>query len=118
MLASTVAAVDASHAEPVRLSFLKGGQVDTTRAAVDIDAVLKVADGKETNIAGGFASSWRTRLAAGKSQLFIDRAAYMGPMPRQGDRVRALSRSSKPWFEVLHVDDRGNLRLVLELGEI
>ena len=54
---------------------------------------------------------------AGKGELHIDRATYTGPPVRPGDAVQALSRPGRPWFEVLRVDDRGETRLVLELGE-
>ncbi|MFC5039201.1 hypothetical protein [Tianweitania sediminis] len=104
--------------EIVRLSFLKSGQVDATRPAIEIEAILRVGGGEETNVSGGYASTWRTQLAAGKAELHIDAATYQGPTIKTGDRVRALSRVHKPWFEVLRVDDRGETRLVLELGEV
>lgn len=112
------AGVDKMFAEPVRLSFLKNGTVDPSRVAVEIEAVLRVGGGEQTNIAGGSGSTWRTQLAAGKAELHINRATYAGPQPKAGDRVRALSRHGQPWFECLRVDDRGEVRLVLELGEI
>lgn len=111
-------AVDKVFAEPVRLSFLRKGVVDPARAAVDIDAVLRVGGGSDTNMSGGYAQSWRTQLASGKAELHINRAAYAGPKLVAGDRVQASSRPGEPWFEVLRVDDRGETRLVLELGEI
>lgn len=113
-----LAAVDKAFAEPVRFSFMREGQVDPSRAPIEIKAPLRVGGGKETNIAGGFAQDWRSRLAAGKAELSIDADAYTGPAIKKGDKVRALSRRSQPWFEVLRVDDRGENRLVLELGEV
>ncbi|WEK06859.1 MAG: hypothetical protein P0Y65_20685 [Candidatus Devosia phytovorans] len=113
----SAAIVDQQFAEPVKLSFLKGGAVDQARPAVEIDAPLRVGGGKETNADGGVGRSWRTQLAAGKAELHIDRATYVGPSIKSGDAVQALSRPGQPWFEVLRVDDRGETRLVLELGE-
>jgi hypothetical protein len=115
--ARTVAGVDTAFSEIVRLSFLKNGTVDPSRSAVDVHAVLRVGGGKETNVAGGSASSWRTKLAAGKAELHIDRRTYPDLPVRTGDAIRAMSRLGKPWFDVLRVDDRGDGRLVLELGE-
>ncbi|WP_172123215.1 hypothetical protein [Devosia sp. 919] len=112
-----LAGVDKAFAEPVRLSFLKKGVVDPARPPVDIEAVLRVGGGNETNIAGGWAASWRTQLAAGKAELHINAANYAGPAIRTGDRVKALSRKAEPWFNVERVDDRGEARLVLELSE-
>ena len=112
-----VAAVDKAFAEPVKLSFMKKGRVDPDRAAVQIDAVLRVGGGKETNISGGRGTSWRTKLAAGKAELHIDRVTNPELIVTPGDAVQALSRPGEPWFEVSRVDDRGDNRLVLELSE-
>jgi len=112
-----VAAVDKAFAEPVKLSFLKDGRVDPDRAAVEIEAVLRVGGGKETSVSGGRGSSWRTKLAAGKAELHIDRVTYPALKIFAGDAVKALSRPGEPWFEVSRVDDRGDNRLVLELSE-
>ncbi len=112
-----LAAVDHVFAEPVKLSFIKNGAVDPDRDAVEVEAPLRVGGGKESAADGGIGRSWRTKLAAGKGELHIDRATYTGPPVRPGDAVQALSRPGRPWFEVLRVDDRGETRLVLELGE-
>ena len=113
-----LAATDKAFAEPVRLTFLKDGALDPNRPSLEIEAVLRVGGGDENNMAGGYAQSWRTQLAAGKSELHINKATYTGPAIDPGDRVRALSRSGHPLFEVLRVDDRGESRLVLALGEV
>lgn len=112
-----LATVDSVFAEPVRLKFNRGGVVDPSRTAVDIEAVLRVGGGKETNATGGYAQSWRARINAQRGELHIDRARYPGIVARVGDEVKALSRPGEPWFEVLAVDDRGETRLVLQLGE-
>jgi hypothetical protein len=115
----SIAAVDAVFAEPVKLSFLgEDGEADPGRPSVQIDAVLRVGGGKESSMAPGTSRAWRSKLAAGKAELHIDRSRYDGPPLVSGDRARALSRHGQPWFEVLRVDDRGDTRLVLELGEI
>ncbi|HEV7293094.1 MAG TPA: hypothetical protein VGN79_12315 [Devosia sp.] len=115
-----LAGVDKTFAEPVLLSFLnsQSGEQDSARTAIQIDAVLRVGGGDESNMAGGYAQSWRTQLAAGKAELHINAALYEGPAIRSGDRVRALSRRGQPWFNVERVDDRGETRLVLELSEV
>ncbi|PZP69063.1 MAG: hypothetical protein DI604_18565 [Delftia acidovorans] len=112
-----LAGVDQKFAEPVRLSFLKNEATDPDRQQVVIEAVLRVGEGKTTSVGFGSASSWRTRIVAGKAQLHIDRTTYTGPQPRQGDKVRALSRHGEPLFEVASVDDRSHTRLVLNLNE-
>lgn len=113
-----VASVDARFAEPVRLSFLVKGKVDPTRPAREIKAPLRVGGGDSSNMTGGFAAEWRTRLASGKAELHIDPRLYPDLAIRAGDRVRAMSRPGQPWWEVLRIDDRGESRLVLELGEV
>lgn len=112
-----VAAVDARLAEPVQIFFLKEGAADPERANLVVSGVLRVGGGQNTNLPGGQAKSWRTRLVAGRAELHIDPRAYAGSPIRRGDKVRALDRAGQPFFEVLHVDDRGHTRLVLELGE-
>ena len=115
----TIAAVDTVFAEPVKLSFLtKDGEPDTAREPVQIEAVLRVGGGKESSAASGSSRAWRSKVAAGRAELHIDASRYTGPISKLGDRVRALARRGQPWFEVLRVDDRGDNRLVLELGEI
>lgn len=112
-----LAGVDHVFAEPVRLSFFKSGALDPSRPAIEIEAVLRVGEGKTTSVAGSRDVGWRSRIVADKAQLHIDRAAYTGPQPQQGDKVRALSRHGQPWFEVADVDDRSHTRLVLNLNE-
>ena len=112
-----VAGADKAFAEPIKVSCLRGGMVDPDRPPIEIEAVLRVGGGNATNMAGGFAQSWRTQLAAGKSELHIDQGKYPNLTLRYGDAIRALSRPGQPWFEVTRVDDRGENRLVLELGE-
>src|SRR5690242_10158402 len=97
----TLAAVDQVFAEPVRLSFLKDGDVDQDRPMVEIEAVLRVGGGKETMVSGGRDRDWRTKIQAGRAELHIDRAKYPEIVARQGDKVKALSRPGEPWFEVL-----------------
>lgn len=111
-------AVDDKFAEPVRLSFMRAGKTDPERAAVTIDAPLRGGEGKNTNAAVSGASSWRSRIMAGKAELHINRTLYTGPQPQTGDRVRALSRKGEPVYEVSGVDDRGYTRLVLQLTEL
>lgn len=112
-----LAQVDNTFAEPVRLSFMKGGVLDPDRPAVEIEAMLRVGNGKETSAAGSMVQSWQTRLAAQGGELHIDRARYPGLVFRKGDKVKALARPGEPWFEVLTADDRGATRLVVQLGE-
>lgn len=109
-------AVDRVFAEPVLLSFLHENEIDPARRAVEIEAVLRVGGGKQTSIGGGRGETWRTQLATEKAELHIDRARYSGPLPKKGDRLCARSRPGEPWFEVLRVDDRSHVRLILELG--
>lgn len=113
-----LAGVDDVFAEPVLLKFNKGGTSDPSRPSIEIEAILRVGDGKESSASGNTTSAvWRTRITAGRSELHIDRAKYPDLKFDDGDEVRALSRIGEPWFEVLGVDDRGMTRLVLQLGE-
>lgn len=112
-----LAGVDDVFAEPVLLKFNKGGTTDPVRPSAEIEAILRVGGGKETSVGGGASRAWRTRIAAQRAELHIDRAKYPNIKAKPGDEVRALSRIGEPWFEVLAVDDRSMTRLVLQLGE-
>lgn len=112
-----MAQVDHVFAEPVGLKFNKNKRADPDRPAVVIEAVLRVGGGKETNFSGGLAKSWRTRITAQHAELHINRTANPDLVVKTGDEVRALARPGQPWFEVLAIDDRGETRLVLQLGE-
>lgn len=113
-----LAQVDRTFAEPVRLSFMKGGSVDPARPMVEIEAILRVDHGKESSPAGSMVQSWESRISAQRGELRIDRAAYPDLVLRRGDKIKALARPGEPWFEVLSVDDRGATRLVVALGEV
>lgn len=114
-----LAAVDRVHAEPVLFVARqgKGGAKDMDRFSGEIEAILRVGEGKETAVAGGRDRSWRTRITAQRGELHIDRVVHPNIAARPGDEVRSLSRIGEPWFEVLAVDDRSMTRLVLQLGE-
>lgn len=112
------AEVDAVFAERVRISFLDGGVVDPQRAAIEIDAPLRVGKVEIGDISGGRTSDWSTRMAGADGVLSIAWATYGGPPIRVGDRVKALARSGEPWFEVTAIDDRNASRLIVLLGSV
>lgn len=113
----TVAGVDHVFAEPVKLSFLSKGEVDLARTSIEIEAILRIGGERETSVSGEFRSKSSVKVSAAPAQLFIDASTYAGPVIRVGDAVRALARNGQPWFEVLHVSDRGETRIILSLGE-
>lgn len=107
--------IGVTFGEEVRLSFLKNGVADPGRPLVDIRAVLHTG-GDDSN-AIGVGEQFRTRLAAGEAELFIDRSIYEGSMPKAGDRVRGNDRAGTPWWEVSKVSDRYSNLLVLSLTQ-
>lgn len=112
-----LADVDKLMAEPVRLTFFDEKRLDPFRHQIEIEAVLRTGGGTLSSLEANRSQAWRGRISAQKAELHINRRTYAGPTIRQGDIVRALSRQGEPRFQVLHVDDRGHARLVLELGE-
>ncbi len=113
MLASTAKAVDASHAEEIRISFMSGGILDVARPAVVIRAVLQSVRKDDVTPPAGM----RTAVGATRTKLFIERSGYDGPMLVVGDSVRAIERRGKPAYEVAWVDDNNATRLIVELNE-
>lgn len=113
-----LAVTDHVFAEPVRLHPMEKGAVDPDRVVVEIEAVLRAGGGKETLVSGlRTDKAWRSKIQAQRSELHIDRARYPDLVCRRGDKVRGVARPGEPWFEVLGIDDRGETRLVLQLGE-
>lgn len=107
--------VGKAFAELVRLSFMKNGTADPDRPAVSIKATLHTGGDDSNGVGAG--EAWRTRLSAGQAELFIDRANYTGPMPRKGDKVRAMARDGEPVWEVSGVSDRYSNLIVVSLGQ-
>lgn len=113
-----LAVTDHVFAEPVRLHPMKKGVVDPDRPAVEIEAILRVGGGKETLVSGlRTDKAWRSKIQAQRAELHIDRAKFPNLICRREDKVRGLARDGQPWFEVLGVDERGETRLILQLGE-
>ncbi|WP_024899515.1 hypothetical protein [Brucella rhizosphaerae] len=103
-----------SYGESVRLSFMKGQVADPAQPMIDINAVLHV--GGDDSRAPGPTGTYRSRLSLGEAELFLDRSTYSGPVPKEGDKIRANDRDGKPWFEVAAVSDRYSNLIVLKLG--
>lgn len=109
--------VGSTFGESVRLSFLKKGVVDPDREALTVSALLHV-EGDDPSTPGGRGSGkFAMQLSAGEAALFIDRSVYLGPAAAQGDRVQALDRAGKPWFEVAYVSDRHTNLIILTLTQ-
>lgn len=112
------AAVDRATArafgENVRISFLHGGAVDPTRAAVVTRAVLHVIGADPVRTGPG--DTFRSRVATHTAELLLDRSTYAGPIPIRGDKVQAVDRAGQPWFEVASVSDRFTNIIAVSLG--
>ena len=109
--------VDRVMAEKVELFFHKNGAVDPARDKTEATAVLRTGHSAANNMTGGKNRQWKSKVAATGGTLGINRSVYTGPLPVKGDRIRAVERLGKPFFEVLFVDDRSHTRLVLILGD-
>ncbi|MCO5734124.1 hypothetical protein [Rhizobium sp. SSA_523] len=109
--------LDQRFAERVRHLPMAKSEPDDSRESVEFSAILRVGGGQETNLGSRSGSAWRTSLAAGKAELHVDHRAWPQVKATAGDLIVALERVGEPMFEVLRVDDRGETRLVLELGE-
>lgn len=116
-----VNAVDHIFAEQIRYFPLKRGATDPARAVEPFQAVLRTGSGEI--VPAGAGRSWDAQIAPGKARLTIDRNQVMPDgeplnlVARTGDKLRALERDGQPWWEVAHVDDRDDTRLVLHLTE-
>lgn len=112
-----MASADQRFAELLRHLPMRDAEPDDGRQVVEFSAVLRVGGGTESKLGGRSGSVWRTSIAAGKAELHIDPVANPLLKVIVGDLFVALTRVGEPMFEVLRVDDRGETRLVVDLGE-
>lgn len=105
---------DRLFGEPVRLSFLKGGEEDPGRPMAELQAQLHLP-GEGDVVPSRSNSSFTTHLVGGTGLLIIQKAAFTGEL-RQGDKVRADARDGQPWFEILTVDDKGPGQIVAQIS--
>ena len=109
--------VDATFGETVAFHPKANGTDDPDRDASEIVAVLCTGERGDA-IGGERRKTIRVGVNASGGSLRIDRTAYPDLVVRQDDRIRAIERAGQPWFDVLSVDDRSHLRLILELGDV
>lgn len=105
---------DRLFGEPVRLSFLKGGQEDPARPMVELRAQLHLP-GESDVLPARSNSSFTTHLVGGTGLLIIQKAAFEGEL-RQGDKVRADAREGQPWLDILTVDAKGPSQIVAQIS--
>ena len=110
-------AVDDIWAETLRHLPLSDGQEDLTREKVEFIAVVRTGDRETEKTSFGRGNNARSGIAAAGGHMRIDRSVYPDLKVRKGDKFLALDRSGEPAFEVLLVDDRSHLRLIIELGD-
>lgn len=103
--------------ESVRISFYRNGEPDQSRPVVDTRGLLHVGSDDSAQIGERRGDAFRSRLAAGEAELFLDRATYSGHIPRRGDQVRANDRVGQPWFEVSMVGDHDTNLIVVSLTQ-
>lgn len=61
-------------------------------------------------------SSFSTQIVSGVGLLIIQKADFGNGRLLTGDKVRALDRDGKPWFEILSVDSKGTDRIVAQIS--
>lgn len=110
-------AVDNVFSERLEVRFWKDGREDPDRPTLEILAPLRTHDEQTSNLAGGKGRDWKTDIRAGGARMKIDRAIYPDLLLLGGEEVVALDRDGEPAFEVLSVDARSHLRLIVELGD-
>lgn len=111
--------VGRSFSEVVQLSFMKNGRVDSTRSAVEIKAILHVDAEASGQIGAGVAGGkiMHVSNAAAPARLIINRGDYDGPELKVGDKLQALNRAGRPWFEVAFVDVRASGQIKARLNQ-
>jgi hypothetical protein len=110
-------AVDDVWGETLRHLPLSAGQEDRTREKVEFTAVVRTGDRETEQMNFGRGNNARSGIAAAGGHLRIDRSVHPDIQVRKGDKFVALERAGEPAFEVLLVDDRSHLRLIVELGD-
>jgi hypothetical protein len=110
--------IGGAFGERVRLSFMKGGKADPERPQIIVRCEALCEGGDDSKPTGaGQAGVFRSRLAAGQAELFLDRGSYDGPRLQAGDAVRAIDRQGEPVWEVSFISDRYSNLIVAVLNE-
>ncbi|MBB5576377.1 MULTISPECIES: hypothetical protein [Rhizobium] len=110
--------IGGAFGERVRLSFMKNGKLDPERPQIIVRCETLCEGGDDSKPIGvGQAGVFRSRLAAGEAELFLDRGSYDGPKLQPGDAVRAIDRQGEPVWEVGFISDRYSNLIVAVLRE-
>ncbi|WP_068318905.1 hypothetical protein [Polycladidibacter hongkongensis] len=103
--------------ELVELKFLSEGRADGTRQNQTVLAVIKEAGSKRTSATGGRSDKWQGRIQKTPMQAYIAKSLYLeGPLIFKGDKLRAVEREGKPFFEVAAANYDNPIRIILELA--
>ncbi len=105
-------AVDDAFAERVSIVPHKDGRLDQSRPIIETKAILRVSGQRTKSLGEG----WNISLATSKNLLFLDARNLPDLVLRRLDKVKALDRPGQPFFEVLTVHQRGEMRILVELG--
>ncbi len=114
LTARATQAADRLWGEPVRLSFLIGGEADPDRPLQDLRAQVHLPgeiDVKPERSSATFTTSHM----GGIGLLIIQKVAFTGKL-RQGDKMRASARTGQPWFEIGAVDETGANQIVAQIS--
>ncbi len=110
--------IGGAFGERVRLSFMKGGKSDPERPQLIVRCEALCEGGDDSKPIGvGQTGAFRSRLAAGEAELFLDRSSYDGPRLQPGDAVRAIDRNGEPVWEISAISDRYSNLIVAVLRE-
>lgn len=107
---------DLITARPQRVSQYGGTSPDPDRATFDLQGVLLVGEGGQSDLAGGNTGMWLARIPIGEAELQIDPDAHPKARNlRKGDLLVAEQRGGQV-YEIARVDPPRRNRIVLRLA--
>lgn len=81
-----------------------------------LEAPLRTDAREMDSLSGARGQGWNAQIAGVTAALYVD--INLGVEINEGDRVKALSLTGQPWFEVAFVDKRNHARHIAHLRQL
>ena len=117
LIEDLASAVDDVSSKPFQHFALKNKAPDALRpAGVIFRAILRIDDLEQVKLDSGKSKKWITGTSGQSTSLHVDKSAFGHIRFKKGDRVRCEDDLPDAFYDVLSVNNKHPVRMVLELG--